>query len=95
MQYYFKRFFILHSSEVISLFLIKKSRQKAIEIETAFSDSFGNPKGRTLDHFVYASHVHHNFSLQTDTNINELDEIFLNLSMKIVQMHLIIWTTLH
>ena len=32
MQYYFKRVFVL---EVIFSFLIKKSRQKAIEIETA------------------------------------------------------------
>ena len=36
MQYYFKRFFVLHSSEVIFSFLIKKSRQKAIKIEIAF-----------------------------------------------------------
>ena len=60
-QYYFKRFFVLHSSEVIFLFLIKKSNQKAIEIETAFFHPLGNPKGRTLDHFIYASHIRHNF----------------------------------
>ena len=36
MHCYFKRFFVLHSSEVIFSFLIKKSRQKAIEIETVF-----------------------------------------------------------
>ena len=36
MQYYFKRCFILHSPEVIFSFLIKKSGQKAIEIEIAF-----------------------------------------------------------
>ena len=52
MQYYFKRFFILHSSEVIFSFLIKKSRQKAIEIETAFFHSLENPEGCTLDHFL-------------------------------------------
>ena len=34
------------------------------------------------------------FPLQTDTNINELIEIFLKLSTKIFQVHLIIWTTL-
>ena len=51
MQYYFKRFFVLHSSEVIFLFLIKNSRQKAIEIETEFVHFLGNPKGRTLNHF--------------------------------------------
>ena len=62
MQYYFKRFFILHSSEVIFSFLIKKSRQKTIEIETAFFHSLGNPKGRILDRFFYASHISHNFS---------------------------------
>ena len=61
MQYYFKRFFVLHSSEVIFSFLNKKSREKAIEIETAFFHSLGNPKGRTLDQFFYASHIRHNF----------------------------------
>ena len=45
MQYYFKRFYVLHSSEVISSFLIKRSRQKPIEIETAFFHSIGNPTG--------------------------------------------------
>ena len=60
MQHYFKRFFVLHSSEAIFSFLIKKSRQNAIEIETAFFHSLGNSKGRTLDHFFYASHIHHN-----------------------------------
>ena len=62
MQYYFKRFFVLHSSEIIFSFLIKKSRQKAIEIETAFFHNLGNPKGRTLDHIFYVSHIRHNFS---------------------------------
>ena len=33
-------------------------------------------------------------SPQTDTYINKLVEIFLKLSMKIAQVHLIIWTTL-
>ena len=82
MQYYFKRFFVLHSSKVIFSFLIKTSRQKAIEIEIAFFHSLGNPKGRTLDHFFYA--------LQTDTYVDE----FLKLSRKTAQVHLIIWTTL-
>ena len=50
MQYYFKQFSVLHSSKVIFSFLIKKSRQQAIEIETAFSQPLGNPKGHTLDH---------------------------------------------
>ena len=53
--------FVLHSLEVVFLFLIKMSRQKAIEIETAFLYSLGNPKGNTLDHFFYASHIRHNF----------------------------------
>ena len=61
MQFYFKRFFDLHSSEVIFSFLIKKSRQEAIEIEIAVFRPLGNPKGRTLDHFFYASHIRHNF----------------------------------
>ena len=61
MQYYFKRFFVLHSSKVRLSFLIKKSRQKAIEIETTFFHSVENPKGRTLGHFFYASHIRHNF----------------------------------
>ena len=47
MQYYFKRFFVLHSSEVMFSFLIKKSSQEAIE---AFFHPLGNPKRRTLDH---------------------------------------------
>ena len=64
MQRYFKRYFVLHSSEVTFSFLIKKSRQKAIEIEIAFFHPFGNPKGRTLDHFFYASHIRHNFPLK-------------------------------
>ena len=61
MQFYFKRFFVLHFSEVIFSVLIKKSEVKAIEIETAFFHSLGNPKGRTLDHFFYASQIRHNF----------------------------------
>ena len=56
--------------------------------------SLGNRKGRTLDLFFYASHSPHGFSLQTDTYIDELVEIFLKLSMKTVQVHLIIGTTL-
>ena len=70
------------------------SRQKAIEIEIAFFHSLGNPKGRTLDHFFYASHIRHNFPYKTDDYIDELVEIFLKLSLKTVQVHLIIWMTL-
>ena len=62
MQHYFKRFFVLHSSEVIFSFLIKKSRQKAIEVEIASFHPLGNPKGRTLDHFFDVSRIRHNFS---------------------------------
>ena len=61
MQDYFKRFFILSSSKIIFSFLIKKSRLKTIEIETTFFHSLGNPKGRTLDYFFYASDIRHNF----------------------------------
>ena len=42
-------------------FLVKKSRLRAIEIETAFFHSLGNPKGRMLDYFFYASYIRHNF----------------------------------
>ena len=51
-NYYFKRFFVWHSSEVIFSFLIKRPRQKVIEI--AFLHSLGNLKGHALDH---ASHI--------------------------------------
>ena len=79
MQYFFKRFFVSHYSKVIFSFLIKMSRQKATEI--AFFHSLENPKGHALDHFFYASHVHHNFpnKQQTDTYIDELVEILLKL----------------
>ena len=94
MQDYFRRFFVLRSSEVTFSFLIKKSILKSIEIEIAFFHSLGNPKGRTLDNFFYASHIRHNFPLQTDTYIDELLKIFLTLSTKTVQVHLIIGMTL-
>ena len=61
MQKYLKRFSVLHSSEVIFSFLIKKSRHKAIEIETALFHSLVNPKRCTLDDSFYASHIRHNF----------------------------------
>ena len=61
MQYYFKRFFALLSSEVIFSFLIKRSKQKVVEIEFAFFHSLGNPKCRPLDRFFYASHICHKF----------------------------------
>ena len=66
MQYYFKQFFVLNSSKVIFSFLIKTSRQKAIEIEIAFFHSLGNPKGRTLDHFF--SFMLHISAITSSTN---------------------------
>ena len=66
---------------------------KAIEIETAFFHSVGNPKDRMLDYFFYASHIRQ-LPLQTDTYIDKLLKIFLKLSMKTVQVHLVIGTTL-
>ena len=85
MQYYFKRFVVLHFSEVIFSFLIKKSTQKGIEVEIAFFHPRGNPKGRTLDHFFYASHIRHNFLYKLiDTYINKSVEMFLTLSTKTV-----------
>ena len=47
-QDYFKRLFVLCSLEMIFSFLIKRSRQKAIEIEIAFFHPLGN--GRKLDY---------------------------------------------
>ena len=95
MQYCFKRFFVLHFSEVIFSFLIKKSKQKAIEIEIAFFHSLGNPKCRTLDHFFCVSHIRHNVPYKLiPISMSQSVEIFLKLSMKTVQVHLIIWTTL-
>ena len=94
MQHYFKRFFVLHSSEAIFSFLIKKSRQKAIDIEIAFFsfpwESQGSHIGSFLLCFTYPSLL----PLQNDTYIDELVEIILKLSMKTVQVHLIICTTL-
>ena len=84
MQYYFKRLFVLHSSEVIFSFLIKQSRQKAIEIETAFFRPLEDLKGCTLDHFFYGPHIRHNFPYKTDTYIDVLVEIFLKSSTKTV-----------
>ena len=61
MQDYFKRFFVLYSSEVVFSFLIKMSVPKAIEIEASFFHSLGNPKGCAFDYLFYASHIRHNF----------------------------------
>ena len=61
MQYYFKRFFVLHSSKVIFSSLIKSQGQKAKEIKTAFFSFPCGPKDHTLDHFFHASHIRHNF----------------------------------
>ena len=61
LQDYFRQFLVLRFLEFIFSFLIKMSMLKAIEIETAFFHSPGNPKGRMLDYFFYASHIHHNF----------------------------------
>ena len=86
MQDYFKRRFVLCSSEMIFSFLIKKSKLKTIEIEITFFRPLGNPNGRTLDYFFYASYIRHNVPYKL--------EIFLKLSTKTVQVHLIIGTTL-
>ena len=83
MQYYFKRFFVLHSSEDTFSFVIKKSGQKVIEIEIAFFIPLGIPR---VGHWIISFMLH----IQTD----ELVEIFLKLPMKTVQVPLIIGTTL-
>ena len=96
-QDYFKRFFVLRSLEMIFSFLIKRLRLKAIEIETAFFHSLGNPKALTLSYFFYASHIRLNIPyrlIPISVIMHELVEIFLKLSMKTVQVHLTIGTTL-
>ena len=94
MQYYVKQFFVLYSSEVIFSFLVRQSRQKAIERENCiFSfpcESQGSHIGSFLLCFTYPSWL----SLQTNTYIDQLVEIFLKLSVETVQVHLIIWMTL-
>ena len=46
---------MLHSSEVIFSFLIKNSRQKAIEIETAFFIPLGIPR---VAHWIISFMLH-------------------------------------
>ena len=55
MQYYFKRFFVLHSSEVIFSFLIKKARHKAREIEIAYFIPLGIPR---VAHWIISFMLH-------------------------------------
>ena len=86
MKHYFKRFFVLHSSEVIFSFLFKKSRQEAIEIDMDFFIPLGI---RRVTHWIISSMLHISVIY-----INELFEIFLKLSMRTVQVYLIIGTTL-
>ena len=51
---------------------------------------------RTLAHFFYVSHIIITSpSLQTDIYVDEIIEIFLQLSMQTVQVHLIIWNRLN
>ena len=84
MQCYFKRFFVLHSSEVIFSFLLKKSGQKAVEIETAFFSFPWESRGSHIGSFPFCFTYPSELPLQTDTYIDELVEIFLKLSMKTV-----------
>ena len=46
---------------MIFSFLIKKSKLKAIEIETAFFHLLENPKDPALGYFLYVSFIRHNF----------------------------------
>ena len=39
----------------------QKVKAKSIRNRNCVFSSLGNPKGRTLDHFFYASHIRHNF----------------------------------
>ena len=47
-------FFIFRCLKVIFSFMIKVSRLTAIETETAFFHSLGNPKGRMFDYVFCA-----------------------------------------
>ena len=94
MQYYFKRFFCFAFLGSYIFISDKKSSQKAIEIGIAFFHSLGNHNGQTLDYFFYASHIRHNLPYKMIPISMSLVEIFLKLSTKTGQMHLIIWTTL-
>ena len=51
----FQTVFVSHSSEAIFSFLIKKSRQKAIEIETAFFSPLGIPR---VTHWIISFMLH-------------------------------------
>ena len=69
------------------------SMLKAIEIEIAFFIPLGILRvARWIIYFML--HMSAIIPLQTDIYINELIEILLKLSMKTVQVHLIIGTTL-
>ena len=76
MHYYFKRPFVWHSLEVIFSFLIIKSRQKAIEIETAFFSSPWESQGSHIGSFLLCFRYPPKFPLQTDTYIDELVKSF-------------------
>ena len=61
MQYYFKRFFCFAFLRSYIFISDRKVKAKSKKKETTFFHPLGNPKGRTLDHFFYASHICHNF----------------------------------
>ena len=94
MQYYFKRLFALHFSEVIFSFLIKKSRQKAIEIETAFFIPLGISK---VTHWIISFMLHISV-ITSPTNWYQNQWVSWNISKVInensTSANLIIWTTL-
>ena len=72
----------------------QKSRQKAIEIEIAFFSFSWESQGSHIGSFLLCFTFPTLLPLQTDTYIGELVKIFLKLSIKTVQVHLIIWMTL-
>ena len=90
MQYYFKRVFCFaFLGSYIFISDQKVTAQSNRNRNCIFSfpwESQGSHIGSFLLCFTYP--------IQTDTYVNELVEIFLKLSMKTVQVHLIIWTTL-
>ena len=93
MQYYFKRLFVLHFSEVIFSFLIKKLKAKGNRNRNCiFFIPLGIPRVAHCNWIIsFMLHISIITSpIQTDSYIDELVEIFLKLLMKTVQVHLII-----
>ena len=83
-------FFLFCISWKLYFHFWSKVRQKATETEFAFFIPLEIPRDAHWIIMTYPLWL----PLQTDTYTYDLVEIFLKLSMKAVQVHLIIWTTL-